>query len=208
MKELFDNPKEPIRIFRAADHDGKFVELVKTTGEKVYACGQCGTLHCSLANSFETAQNCCKQSYCECGEKKPQYWTRCDNCSTNKRLAEAEEILDNGEMVTVFDHDQFYTNMDELVEDLHESMEPDEPWPEWASPTEKLVWGGISEHNIESIIEDSLQDFHEEASEWIVDFDQLVTFINEWNKKQNIVSYQILAKKKVRIPPRPPFEEL
>ena len=211
MKELVDNPRPPIELFRK-DENGAPIRIIGRQGSYngVFACGECGVIYANTEKEgfSYSILNCCKQPYCECGHKiEYTGYTVCSPCRDKSRIDKAEEVEDNGEAVTVFDDDEWFMSLDSLVEELHDRLEPDDYWPEWASPSESHVWSGISEWEIESMIESSLSDFYEEADEHIIDYQELIDFVKKWNQKQNIVSYQTITGKKVRIPPRPPIED-
>lgn len=202
-KPLFDDPKKPLVLY--IKNGDTFAELKNTFGSNVAICGQCGTIYSTQnSDSSQIASDCCKKSYCACGEEKNRYWMKCGNCVEKDRIDKAEETPDNGGMVCVFGCDEYYSDMGTLVETLHDELEPNDVWPEWASPTEEISWTGVK---IDDILESALSEFDEDAIDRIVDIDELDKFVQDWNKKQTIYSCSIISGKKVRIPPRPIIED-
>ncbi len=158
------------------------------------------TYQCSICRKYyldeHVADSCCTSSpvapatpakKCECGaELKYYYHVSCEPCREKYRFEQAEKIESYDGWIYAESLESHNEGFFESVDDMIEYCEDDKVIPEYVYATKKIVWRGAC---IDNLL-DSLDDFYDEADEHIVDFEELETFITEWNKKQNIVSYR------------------
>lgn len=144
---------------------------------KAYKCSECNKIHLDKL----LAEMCCKKYYCDiCGIETEKYNTRCKSCSEIEKFNKAEKYTyekydekfpDN----MLFDGESFFSDMDSLVETLYYD---DNKIPEY-------VYGTTKEAVIIDI-ENVLCDIEYETDVDDFEFDnkeELIKFVNNWNKK-------------------------
>lgn len=127
------------------------------------------------------AERCCESSHCEyCGIPTAPGWTACRSCAELAKASHATHVSLKeymGKMICAGD-DKYMPTED--VEDAIDNEEIPVPY----------VWGCDEfplRLDIESILENELQDHHEDA-----EFDhegELIEFVEAWNAKQTDASY-------------------
>lgn len=193
MKLIVDNPKEPIPVF--IKRGDVFEPLVSISNnpkkEQCFACGECGI----LTFNEETARLCCKRTYCECGNPIEKYLIRCYDCNYSKKLEKAQEVEYTGGAVCVFDDDRFFESIEYLIDYCIDDEERGRP--EYVSPCNVEVWNGI---DIENVINNELEDeYHEDAIDSLIDLNDLIKYVDAWNKKQNITTWKPDFSKKIKV---------
>jgi hypothetical protein len=168
-------------------------EFVKRGTDEVVAfyCGKCGKVH----GSFAIAEQCCNQVLCRCGKAAVGGYVVCPKCLVEAerrveqaRFDKAEKILidayDGDWIFSDAFHDDGFSPTDQ-VEDALERMDPkDRPKYAWACKP-----FGLKRIDATDIIEHLLEDHHEDAWEQ-VDHDGLQAVLDEWIKKQSVISYE------------------
>jgi len=124
----------------------------------VFFCGSCKTVH----DAKGTAESCCEPYICsECGELSGRkYYTICNKCQSEKTAAAEKELFDNAEKITgsdnpIFNGDDFYMSMADLLDDLQEDEFPEYVWATNPEHFVKLDADSI----IESVQDDAYDDF-------------------------------------------------
>lgn len=165
---------------------------------QLYACGKCGKAYspniyaapddrCHAA-ARRAAEECCKPRFCDCGTELDSPWTACWPCRERKMLAKATiiEAADyNGPVSAACGGEWgegYSSDLAAMIESCHDAGEP---VPAYCHPcTDRAL-----QIDPVSVLENAADDMHEEASDQIVDADELVSFINAWNEKQTCVTY-------------------
>lgn len=154
-------------------------------------------IKCIKCNKYyiqkEVADLCCSKDIIspkicnQCNKNEiDSYRTICDDCKELNRFKKAEKIEDfDGYVVTSTD-DDYYPDINELKE-YYEEQGYD--LPKYVYVTKEIKWE-LTNHDIDNMIENSLENHYEDASDHIVDLKELEDFIEIWNKKQTIVSYE------------------
>lgn len=178
---------EPIVLVDASDPDQK---------PKLFACPTCGNAYSvrsvGIQSARDMAVNCkdCrpKQYTCDtCGCETPKYWTRCDSCRYEAKLAAAEEVPDDGGPYCAFDGDTYFHSLDEAAD----------AGLEWVSPCH-ITYPKI---DADSVLENLLDDMHEDAS--VDDLDATAAFykaVDAFNETQKTQSWFGDVKRKIRVP--------
>lgn len=189
MKNLLDNPKEPIQFFRKRGE--KFEPMKNSNDKEIFACGECGT----HPHVFDSAKKCCKQNYCKCGEKIQRYITLCDLCSSQNRVSKAEVVEYNGGPLSLELDAVYFSDLDELYEYLECNFDSKDDWPEWVHPCDKNEFF----MDIQNLLESALDEHHEDAYDHLIDVEELDKFVDGWVKKQKLVSWESNWNKKIRV---------
>lgn len=199
MKNLVDNPKPPFRLYR--EINGKFENIINKNGDEIFACGECGAIHGPYVgnDAHERAAKCCKQHYCECGEKIAYFMSmsKCSKCNSlegNKKiLSNATEIQEWEGPVYDDNSSRYYENMEEF-EDWRYCLDDNESVPEWLFPCEEIKFGRLDAHDV---IESRLCEMHEDAE--CDDVEGLQKFLDEWCDKQSIASWEPDFSRKIKV---------
>lgn len=72
------------------------------------------------------------------------------------------------------------------LDDIDDYIDSDDDKPFFVFDCDEDKWKGI---NIQSVLEDAMEDFYEGARDQINDIEELEKFIDEWNAKQNVCQY-------------------
>lgn len=164
----------------------------------LFACPTCGICHSVKQHGRKEARalavkcSTCrpKQYRCDtCGCKTPQYWTRCDKCRYEVKLAAAQEVPDDGGPYCAFGGDTYF----------HELDEARDAGCEWVSPCH-VTYPKI---DADSVLENLLDDMFEDAS--IDDMDAVEPFyeaVKAFNEAQRCQSWFGDDKRKIRVPPQ------
>ena len=169
----------------------------------LYACGVCGKCYSPKSvgeqNAIDMAEKCCdpKAYTCKvCGIEVPSYRTMCERHAEQARLRKAVQIdeKDWSDPVQLdgapggWGEGYFFD-----TDDLRESWE-DYSWVETSPqvPVPAYCWPCTSSPlalNAESLLEQAVDDMHEDAADQIVDADGLYEFIEAWNSRQTCVTW-------------------
>lgn len=185
---------------------------------KMYACGNCGLAYSIKAyacsdeaahrQALAAAEKCCEPSTCSvCGVEIEKYWTKCAKHREQAKLARAKAVPasewsgpvfsddvpgDWGEgysscwreMLRCHDDEQAWAEADHNAAPSEWTFEPALP-PAYCWPCEAEVL----RLDPDSLLENAVENMHEDAGDQIVDADELVAFIEAWNAKQTCTSY-------------------
>ena len=217
MKQLFENPRPPIQMFRPdSETPGGFKPLVTKIGSEVWACGECGILYAhqyggSDNGQKQQAENCCKIQKCGCGNPiETNFYNKCDGCRKVdhvqlevKRIMEAEEVNDHQGWIYCDGYgyqEGYFESVGDLIEWIEDQDDPESyPIPEFVfvcDPDELHI-------SASDIIENALSDHYEDAGERIGSDEEaaLQKFLDQWCADQNITSWNVNYKKKIRVNP-------
>lgn len=167
----------------------------------LYACATCGSVHspriyaCRDEVAHETARkaaedcyNCRTHNVCQyCESECPKGWTACGACRFARKLEAAAEVEDDGGPYFEFLGDRMY----------HELREAAEDGVEWVSPCTETY----PQLNADNILENLLDDMHEDAS--VDDLDATEAFcaaVEAFNTAQTTQTYWADVKRKIRVP--------
>lgn len=165
---------------------------------KLYACGKCGQVYSpkiyaareevSHAAARCAAEECCKPRFCKCGVELDAPWAACAPCRERIMLAKAT-VIDaaeyKGPVMAKCEGEWgggYSSDVAAMVESCHDAGEP---VPAYCHPCTSQPL----RLDPDSLLEQAVDDMHEDAADQIVDADGLITFINEWNEKQTCTSY-------------------
>jgi hypothetical protein len=178
------------------------IELTIRGTDKVgaVACGECRI----VALNREAAASCCVPRRCECGAEASSRWdATCRECATRKareererdlareaaKLADCENTIADAEYSgPVYleglggSGDGYFANVGELIDHCQQMGEP-VPARVWACHINR----GFT-IDADSVLEDALQDHHEDAHEQC-DGD-LQAILDAWCAKQNVESWE------------------
>lgn len=162
----------------------------------LYACGVCGTCYSpksvGVQNAIDVAEKCCLPEHhtCNaCGKEVPKYRNLCAGCAELVRLRKATQI--EAEDWTGPVHldgapggwgEGYFSDAD----DLRQSCE------DYDVPVPAYCWPCTSRPlrlDPDSLLEQAVDDMHEDAADQIVDADELEAFVEAWNAKQTCVSW-------------------
>ena len=148
----------------------------------IHICVDCGGVWPNL----ESAEKCCAKYFCKhCNKELPKYHTICNDCRRQERYEKADKITEWDGWVYLDDmgyDDGFFESVDALIEYC---IVTDTSIPKWAYTCVK------ERHllDIDTALEMMVEEAFEGAFDYLVDREELIAFVNEWNKKQDIVSY-------------------
>ncbi|HBM2815692.1 TPA: hypothetical protein LU109_003604 [Enterobacter hormaechei subsp. xiangfangensis] len=190
------------------------LQLIRVDGSQdpnlarpLYQCGDCGALY----NHRSDAGNCCTPYKCtDCGEELPldkyprNHFTQrmtCKPCEDKKHLARLVEELARAERIEVPStryvyHDDLpnegYIDLDnynqngwtllEIIEDITDQRPPCFVWD-----CDEESWSGI---DIDSAIENALDDWYEDAADQLTHYKELCAYIQAWNSEQTLTQYR------------------
>lgn len=165
----------------------------------LYACGKCGRLSSpaiyaarpsdSHAAARKMAELCCVPRHCDCGVELEDGRTVCAGCRERKKLLKAVEIdaqsyqgavsapIGEGEW-----GEGYSSGVDAMLE-WCDDYGVDRP--AYCFPCTSRVLA----LNVESIIENAVDDMHEDAMDEVEAADDLIAFIEQWNKRQHCTTY-------------------
>lgn len=172
---------------------GGLGEMKETKEVLVYACGYCGELYYKK----EQADYCHADRTCsKCGIVigKDDYYTNCKSCRDKKELEKQQELYDKARKMTYEEYtkefpehwlcwgDRYYQEPEDMEYDFEEE-----------SDTPKWVWGTsenitmLDGYDIVSNFEENteIEDFELGKTE----FNEILEFCKEWNKKYSVKSY-------------------
>jgi hypothetical protein len=189
MKELFDNPSPPLELY-VKEPDGT---LKITTA---MACAHCR----AVRHSEAAALRCCLQQKCaDCGANVDQSAMRCNDCHEVRREGRAAEVADDGHPVFDDSRGEYYDSLDAYLDEV-----PPENRSEFVYACRAHEYPGI---NVDAVLENIQEAYHEEADYTVVDRLELVDFIDAWNAKQpKIEGWDGDYSRKIRVPAEPPKE--
>lgn len=160
----------------------------------VYQCETCKQLYYHQSS----AEQCCAdkpdKTKCTCGNTKPTYKTTCDRCHMEYIYQTAEKIHINDYDGYIYDDlsEKYFADVEELSEyyydkecDLKKHGEELE-FPKFFHACYEVPY----KIDINFAIDNALEDQHEDAErDNLVDLDKLEQFVEEWNAKQTLKSY-------------------
>lgn len=163
-----------------------------------YRCGECNSSHISLEN----AKKCCMPKYCRvCGSELSPRWYKniCTVCEEAKCYENAEKItydeyLNRGGEILVVGGDDYYGDMESLMDSLEDNYMNEENLPTYCYGTVKVR----NDVDIEWAIEKALEEAYEDAE--FSNTDELIAFVKEWNAKNAPSTYWPDDKTVVLIP--------
>lgn len=188
---MTDEALKSIELVRSDDPDRKPL---------LYACPKCGIAHSpktyvgptevchqTARQAAEDCYNCKPNNICACGAECPKFYTSCDSCRYEKKLAAAKEVPDDGGPYCAFDGDTYYSDMDEAADD----------GCEWVSPCE-ITYPKIDG---DDLLDSLISDMHEDASvDDLVGVDALLEAVKVFNEAQTQQSWWADTKRKIRVP--------
>ena len=166
----------------------------------LYACGKCGKCYspkvyaCAEPQAHEAAQKaaerCCAPVHCSgCGVEVGRPWTACSSCREKFKLRRATPIPERDYHGPVYSDavsgdwgEGYSSDTDALLEVVHDAVA-------WGDMEEAPVycWPCTSRPlalNADHMLENAVDDMHEEAMDQIVDADEVFAFVEAWNAKQ------------------------
>ena len=178
---------------------------------KLYACGECGQCYspkiyaCADDVAHETArkaaETCCVPPTCSvCGVEVSRPWTMCAKHREQAKLARAKPVPASEWSGPVFSDDVsgdwgdgYSSCWPEMVE-YHYGWGPSEEDLDGAEPPLPPAYCWPCEAQAlrldpDSLLENAVDDMHEDAGDEIVDADELMRFIEAWNAKQTCKSW-------------------
>ena len=170
---------------------------------RLYACGKCGNCYSphivGIPNAIDMAEKCCLPEHhaCNmCGADVEKYRNLCSDCTDLVRLRKAARIAEEDwtdpvhlDGVSGGWGEGFFGSVDEL----HDVC-ADNAWVEFGPqlPPPAYCWPCKPQHlhlDVDRLLEQAVDDMHEDAADEIVDADGLAAFIEAWNAKQTCVSW-------------------
>ena len=152
----------------------------------------------SCRNCYNGVLKVCK--HCKKPLNRNQYRCECDGAKAERQVEQnkkEQERFDKAIKMTLEEYqekypnnmivygDKFYSDIDDLLEDLYDNYDGLFEFP-------KYVWGtkkSRTEIDAESAIERALEDSYEDASFWDKAEEELFDFINQWNGKHGLDYY-------------------
>lgn len=148
-----------------------------------YACNTCGRCYFHR----DSAESCCKAFFCKvCGIKTQKHLEFCRKhfeLEVLKTAPKVEATTYTGHVYAEGIGEEYFENLDELLE--YCDCE-DVPVPAYVYTCIAEKWQGVDSH---WAIADLDENHYDDAYEDIVDYKELVKFLEDWNAKQTIVSY-------------------
>jgi hypothetical protein len=181
MKKYVREPKDPLPLFTQRP------EGIRE--EKAFACGECGSVY----STKESAIYCCKQSVCEdCGNDCDKSWIRCRDCSDKIRLEKAVEIKDYSGPVYYKEADKYFESYEEALDWFNDYPEE---CPEWFFP---CIEEPCPKLDLDSAIENLTENLFEDAYDQLKGVEEIKIAVDEFNKKQTLMSWKVDMKRKIR----------
>ena len=204
MKKKVDNPKKPFQLYRKKKR--RYEVTLTKQGNQIWVCGECGHLYTKFMDNDprKQAEECCKQQYCECGNKIDAGYVgpKCSPCNSSirdaARIAKAEEVEYLDGPVYCDSRDRYWSDLDEFTDWLARELddEEDPSIPEWLHPCNTRSFHKL---DAQSFLENELDDYFEDAIDHVVDFDGLQKFFDEWSDKQTLSCWEADFKKKINV---------
>ncbi len=206
-KQLFDKPKPAFVLYRKRKR--RFEMTLTKRGDQIWACGECGLLHTpgngDSSPAWQRANDCCRQFYCECGNKIEAGYIgpKCSPCNSAerdaRRIEKAEEIDDHDGPIYDDGRERYYSGLDEFMDWLTDALEDGQDedelsLPEWVYPCTVKPFGPL---DASSVVENELCDHHEDAE--VDDLDELQAFLDTWCAKQTLASWEPDFDKKISV---------
>jgi hypothetical protein len=177
----------------------------------VHFCRVCGKGFGGFENDAgkSLAEKCCTCSYCNKPIDPADRRMRHKECEDKyqaeleaERIAKAEKLETWDGWVyygRAQDHNEgYFEDIGQLVEYLEEEEIPIEKWPEFVFICKKIPYKGI---NLDSLLEQSIDDMYEDAMDDLRGVDELQAAINRFNEINNdLCSYGFVFSKVVRVP--------
>lgn len=172
------------------------------TGKTVaWACGKCRIV---CLDEIGAREHCVPLLCSECGAEREFQWrTSCEACHAKYASALQRTKLDEAtEIEGVYDdyvysdlYSEYYSDTCIYLDDMaNMDAEPEEFLYACTSFGVAL--------NSEWILEQALEEHHEDAHENIIDGTGLQKLLNEWCAKQTVETWMVDYKRKVRVPKR------
>lgn len=158
---------------------------------ELYACGKCGKCY----QDIKFAEDCCKPYHCEiCGIETKRYILKCETCAENARFEKANKVLPSEYKGYLYD-DRFEMYTDNIDEILERYWDEGEDLPNYVYGTTETRFHVDIDSAIERAEEDMYEDFND-----IVDYKELIEFMEKWNEKQTGATYYQDTKTVVLVP--------
>jgi len=150
--------------------------------EVMYRCTICN----KVSADKDVAEKCCQPGKCRvCGKELKPYYTLCDLCKRKEYYDKANKIkYSDYKLEYLYDeiYDKYFRDYEEMLEYYEENE---------AEKTLSWAWG-CSEYsfkiNIDNAIESAEENMYDDFDD-IIDYEELVNFIKEWNDKQTAKAY-------------------
>jgi len=159
-----------------------------------YLCGECHQQHFQ----YNLADECCKDRLCKvCKTNMGKKWgsSICSSCWEKQKEEKAETVEYAGQVLADIDGDDYFFDIGEAIDKyIDEYQENTEDAPQYLYVCKKNKWEGI---DIDSVVENELEDHHEAACDYIVDRQGLYDFVKNWNEKQTLESWTVEYKQKI-----------
>jgi hypothetical protein len=159
-----------------------------------YACGVC---HIPRPN-YGAAKKCCEHYFCSvCGKDlgAKTYYSKCTDC-VSKEIQEKTEIVEyTNQIIANEDGGNYFETIGEAIDHYYDDfMEDETSIPEYLFVCNVDKWEGI---DIDNVIENGMENHHENAGDQIVDIEEIRSFVKEWNAKQKVESWNVFNKQKI-----------
>jgi hypothetical protein len=193
MKTRIDNPKPPIQLYSkkgGGSGDPKPEDVF--LANQLFGCGECNHIY----SNHQMAADCCRQFYCSCGKKLEAYQlVNCHSCASVLRNSKLEVMEYKGGPVHLVEGDEvdFWETMEDMVEHFRDN---NKELPDFVHECDQDPYPGL---DIESAIDNSVEDLFENAREHLVDEDELIKFVEKWNAKQNFKTWNPRYEEKVLV---------
>ena len=159
-----------------------------------YFCSKCRIVKAEEKD----AEACCEIKLCACGDEVKKYYSVCEACNKNNQLIKLKESVASATRITKptseyvhsdhTNHNEGFFCLDE-IEDVFDDSE----MPFYVYDCTKQNWKGLGAQDlISTALED---DWYEGAEDNVVDAEDLIKFVDNWNKKQTL--HQFIPNKKI-----------
>lgn len=161
----------------------------------VWECEKCKMVW----SDKELADKCCDENVVNncrvCGCEVKKHFSICTECWNNERYEKAKKVKYSEYNVgCIYDghRDEYFRDLEELEETYYteaffDGKEPE--YPTWCYGCVEIPF----QIDIDSVIEQEAEEMYDDfdAEKELVDLDELISFIDEWNKKQTAKSYEV-----------------
>jgi hypothetical protein len=174
---------------------------------RAYGCAKCGQLYAARAGAlgsddglkwaYTAARQCCGPRECDCcgveiPPRREYCWMWCNSCRDKKGSEKLQLAFDKANKVSYQDYgdkpvvhcDDFYESIESLVDHLWCDGVEIPPWV-WGCYEVQLKLDG------DSLLENALEDFHEEAGDDISQQarDALQKMLDDWCENQGVTMF-------------------
>jgi hypothetical protein len=180
--------------------------LYKQDGTKTnyFACGKCNRAELALSGqALEMVERCC--TCYTCGKELTEQGNkvRCATCALDNRAKVEAHRLASATLVEDYDghiyyedahsEDRFFVDLADLREHFESTLQPGDPWPEFAF----CCKGTRCRIDGQQVIDDAMQDGFEDLEEDVQGRDELLAAIQAFNEanKHVVVWYPDYSRK-------------